>query len=88
MTVGTVKVNCGIRRSMNAGLAACFDSYYRAEEDKQIKSIVDNLILETSDCDYVNGVIKAHDMIQESNNTDQIKSKIFREYCVVKVKCS
>lgn len=87
MIVNTVKVNCDIKRSMNAGLTADFDSYYRAEENKQIKLIVNNLILKTSNDDYTNGVIRVYDVIQKSDNTEHIKAKIFKEYCLAKARC-
>lgn len=86
MTITTIKVNVPKTiRHMNAGVAADFDRYYRNEESKQIDEVVKKLLSETSNMNYVDGVIHVYPIIDNSPNTESIKERIFKRYCEAKI---
>lgn len=86
MTIATIKANAPktIRR-MNAGVAADFDRYYRNEESRQIDEVVKILLSETSNMNYVDGVVHVHPIIDSSPNAESIKERIFKRYCEAKI---
>lgn len=70
-------------RHMNAGLAANIDRYYRCEELKQINEIVSELVEFTNDLGIMESLTIANVLINESENTSEIKNKIFKKYCEI-----
>ena len=92
MTVKTVKVDTPkgyrVMTYINAGLASSIDNYYRVEEGKQIDEIVNSLIEETKAMSYFDGVVAIYQPVMQSQNSEEIKKKIFARYCYKKVKQS
>lgn len=89
MVVQTVRVQppkgYKAKRYMNAGMVSDLSHYYRAEENEQIAAIVEGLIEATKGMSYKNGVVHIYPFVEESQNTNEIKARIFKRYCEQKI---
>ena len=87
MKIKTVKVEPpkGYRhmRNMNAGIANNLMHYIISEEHKQIIEIVYELIDFTNDLNIIESLRIASVLVNESENTSEIKNQIFRKYCEI-----
>lgn len=89
MVINTVKAappkGYKAKRYMNAGMVSDLASYYRAEENEQIAAIVNGLLEATKAMSYKDGVIHIYPFVEESQNTKEIKARIFKRYCEQKI---